>query len=102
MDFRILALAWLLPSTALGAPMEPTASNSPNLHGRAMHTAQMNFPSHGLTFCGSPRPQLCTMHYAPVCATQDPGLKSDWKTYSNACMACADPAVRAYRKGTCK
>ena len=54
-----------------------------------------------LTHCAGARPEMCAQVYAPVCATLDPELKSERKTYSNACMACADRAVRAYRAGSC-
>jgi hypothetical protein len=54
-----------------------------------------------LTHCTGSRPEMCAQVYAPVCATVDPELKSAWKSYSNACMACADRAVRAYRAGSC-
>ena len=49
--------------------------------------------------CPEPRPQVCTQEYRPVCATlQDGGFK----TYSNGCTACTDPAVTAYREGACE
>ncbi len=54
-----------------------------------------------LTICTGSRPQICAQVYAPVCATVDPELKSEWKSHSNACMACADRKVRAYRAGSC-
>ena len=48
--------------------------------------------------CESPRPQVCTMDYTPVC-----GERSDTsqKTYSNACTACSHKDVVSYRPGTC-
>ena len=54
-----------------------------------------------LTRCVDPRPEVCAQVYLPVCGTRDARLVSDWKTYSNACTACADPAVYAHRPGTC-
>ncbi len=56
------------------------------------------------------RPEMCAQVYQPVCGQ----LKSDsretapekkregeWKTYGNACTACADHQVIGYRQGTC-
>lgn len=54
-----------------------------------------------LTRCTDPRPEVCAQVYLPVCATRDAALVSDWKTYSNACTACADAAVYAHRAGAC-
>ena len=49
--------------------------------------------------CKQPRPQVCTQDYRPVCALlQDGGFK----TYSNGCNACSDPAVSGYREGACE
>jgi len=62
------------------------------------------------TQCKEPRPEICTMHYSPVCATRDNGVRcitapcpsTEMATYSNACMACADAAVISHRPGECK
>ena len=51
-----------------------------------------------LTQCSQPRPQVCTMEYAPVCARLNAGGKKD---YASACNACADDAVSSYLAGTC-
>lgn len=51
-----------------------------------------------LTQCTEPRPQVCTMEYAPVCATLIAGGK---KEYASGCNACADDAVAAYLPGPC-
>ena len=59
-------------------------------------------PSGELTMCTDPRPESCAQVYEPVCATRDPEMQSDWETYSNGCVACADPAVYAHRKGACE
>jgi hypothetical protein len=48
--------------------------------------------------CSEPRPQVCTMIYAPVCATLKAGGEAD---YSSPCNACADDAVESYREGRC-
>ena len=50
------------------------------------------------TQCTTPRPQVCTMEYAPVCATRNGGARAD---YSSACNACADDNVTAYINGRC-
>jgi hypothetical protein len=50
------------------------------------------------TQCTTPRPQVCTMEYAPVCATQTGGGRGD---YSSACNACADDKVTGYLNGPC-
>ncbi len=51
-----------------------------------------------VTQCSDPRPQVCTMEYAPVCADLTAGGK---KQYASACNACADDAVSGYLKGEC-
>ncbi len=50
------------------------------------------------TVCTEPRPQICTMDYRPVCAQLSDGT---FKTYSNGCTACTDPAVTGHREGAC-
>jgi hypothetical protein len=49
--------------------------------------------------CPEPRPQVCTQDYRPVCAMMHDG---SFKTYSNGCSACSDPAVTGYREGACE
>lgn len=52
-----------------------------------------------LTVCEDPRAQVCTLQYDPVCGY----LGGDnFKTYSNACAACADGAVSEHRPGACE
>jgi len=51
-----------------------------------------------VTQCTDPRPQVCTMEYAPVCADLVTGGR---KQYSSACNACADDAVSGYLNGEC-
>jgi hypothetical protein len=59
--------------------------------------------------CTDPRPQVCTMIYAPVCATRDTGVRcittpcpsSEQVTKSSSCNACSDPKVISYVKGEC-
>ena len=48
--------------------------------------------------CTEPRPQVCTMEYAPACASLAAG---GFRTYANGCTACADPAATGYRDGAC-
>jgi hypothetical protein len=50
------------------------------------------------TQCTQPRPQVCTMEYAPVCANLVAGGR---KESSSACNACADDAVASYLSGPC-
>ena len=47
-------------------------------------------------YCKNPRPQICTMQYAPVCG------KPTNKTYGNGCAACRDSNVFYYVRGKCK
>jgi hypothetical protein len=49
--------------------------------------------------CTEPRPQVCTQDYRPVCAELQDG---SFKTFSNGCSACSDPAVTGYRDGACE
>ena len=49
--------------------------------------------------CKEPRPQVCTQDYRPVCALLQDG---SFKTFSNGCNACSDPAVTGYREGACE
>lgn len=48
--------------------------------------------------CTEPRPQVCTMEYAPVCAT---GVDGTSKHYASGCNACADDTVIEYLPGSC-
>lgn len=51
-----------------------------------------------VTQCTTPRPQLCTTEYAPVCALVSQGGQ---KQYPSACNACADDTVAGYAWGEC-
>ena len=61
------------------------------------------------TACEEPRPAVCTREYRPVCGLRDAGIRcvtapcdsTEWRTYGNACDACADPAVYGYTPGEC-
>ena len=64
----------------------------------------------GLIKCKDPRPEVCTREFRPVCAKKDNGIRcvttpcpsTDDVTYSNACTACSDPDVIAYKPdGAC-
>lgn len=52
------------------------------------------------TVCPSPRPEMCTREYRPVCARLA-GEPERWVTRSNGCVACSDPAVEGHRPGAC-
>lgn len=52
----------------------------------------------GTTPCADPRPQVCTMEFAPACAVLAGGGR---KEFSSPCSACADPAVTGYVSGPC-
>jgi hypothetical protein len=49
--------------------------------------------------CEEPRPQVCTMIFAPVCATHNDGRQ---QTHASACNACADDSVGTYINGSCE
>ncbi len=61
------------------------------------------------TDCKSPRRQMCTREYRPVCAIRDTGVRcvttpcpsTEKVTKSNACTACADEKVFSYTPGSC-
>ena len=75
--------------------------------GGALATAaEPELPSaSALVLCTDPRPQMCTMHFDPVCGelrcAEEPCEKRATRTYSNACAACSDPDVVGYRRGAC-
>ncbi|RDH80654.1 MAG: hypothetical protein DIZ80_16610 [endosymbiont of Galathealinum brachiosum] len=52
-----------------------------------------------LTQCESPRSQVCTRDYTPVCGFESDG---NHKTFSNACTACSNENVISYDEGACK
>lgn len=51
-----------------------------------------------MTLCVDPRPEICTMEYAPVCGYTDSGQK----TYASGCTACSDKTVIGYIQGECE
>lgn len=50
------------------------------------------------TQCDTPRPQVCTMEYDPVCGYLLAGGSLE---YSSGCNACADDSVAVYLPGSC-
>jgi hypothetical protein len=52
-----------------------------------------------ISACDEPRPQVCTMIYAPVCASHADGRV---ETHASACNACADDTVATYVDGACE
>ena len=48
--------------------------------------------------CESPRPEICTLEYDPVCGILGNQQRQE---YPNACGACADTAVTGYIPGAC-
>ena len=51
-----------------------------------------------LVTCVDPRPEVCTLEYAPVCAELIAGGRRE---YASGCNACSDSAVAGYRNGPC-
>ena len=59
--------------------------------------------------CEGERPTICTHIYKPVCGSIDTGIRCvttpcpsvEFKTYGNACFACADNAVDGFIEGEC-
>lgn len=48
--------------------------------------------------CESPRPEVCTFEYRPVCGLERSG---GWRTEGNGCSACANPEILGYKEGAC-
>ena len=73
------------------------------------NTESQEGPQSARIECTDPRPEMCTQHYDPVCATRDSGVRcvttpcdsTETATYPNGCMACADPDVISYVEGLC-
>lgn len=51
-----------------------------------------------MTACTSPRPELCTADFNPVCGQR---ISGDTRTFGNACQACADISVIGHFQGQC-
>ncbi len=56
-------------------------------------------PGEAMVQCPTPRPQVCTRDYRPVCAVLG---NDERKQYSNGCSACGDEAVTGYVAGPCE
>ncbi|WP_432473628.1 hypothetical protein [Amphritea sp. HPY] len=56
-----------------------------------------------LVICESPRPQMCTREYRPVCGYKPaPGDRQYLtQSYGNACAACADSEVKGFVAEAC-
>ncbi|VAW60449.1 hypothetical protein MNBD_GAMMA08-2100 [hydrothermal vent metagenome] len=52
-----------------------------------------------LTKCKTPKSQICTREYKPVCGYEVDG---NYKTFSNACTACSNAKIVSYAEGACK
>lgn len=63
------------------------------------YTQDDEFDDKKLNQCVSPKPELCTKEYKPVCGFETDG---NYRTFSNACMACSDAEVNTYDDGACK
>lgn len=65
-----------------------------------------NYQTNDVVVCQDPRSNVCTREYAPVCAIKkcmaSPCSSVKKVTYANACTACADKTVRAYRPLKCE
>jgi len=55
-------------------------------------------PNVEMEMCVDPRPQICTMEYAPVCGVRDGGQK---ESFPNGCGACSNQEIVGYLPGEC-
>jgi len=58
------------------------------------------------TLCEDPRPEACTLEYAPVCATVNVQCVTEpcypvLETFGNGCSACGNQLVSSYIEGEC-
>jgi len=51
-----------------------------------------------LEMCVDPRPEICTMEYAPVCGVRDDG---NGESFPNGCGACSNQEIVGYQPGEC-
>ena len=99
------------PRTVAAAPAgdmkEPAKADAPKADAPKADAPKTDAPKS--VACTNPRPQACTMEYAPVCATRDTGVRcittpcpsSEQVTKSSSCNACSDTKVISYVKGEC-
>ncbi|MDX1496817.1 MAG: hypothetical protein R3352_04625 [Salinisphaeraceae bacterium] len=96
---RLFALGLLFTFASFSGGCNEQTETEPGRH------SQQN-----LTTCPEQRPQICTYEYNPVCGLRDTGVRcvttpcpsSEWKTYGNACTACADNKVSVHYPGKCQ
>ena len=62
------------------------------------HSGTDSDPGAELEMCVDPRPEICTMEFAPVCGMRDSGEK---ESYPNGCGACSNQEVVGYLPGEC-
>jgi len=59
----------------------------------------------GEVYCSSPRPEVCTEEYMPVCGWFGPDVQCIRypcaSTFGNGCLACSDINVAYYTPGEC-
>lgn len=79
LSVNALAIAFMILTSCAETPVPPVES--------------------ALTTCEDPRPQVCTMIYAPVCALRTDGSE---ETLASACNACADETVISHVDGACE
>ena len=96
-------VGWLLGVVVAVSACANPAGEAPTEHVEAV-------PDAAYTLCESPRPQICTREYNPVCAVKDTGVRcvttpcpsAEEVTYATGCTACADPKVLRHRLGACE
>ena len=56
-----------------------------------------------LVLCESPRPEMCTREYQPVCGYKSTTGDRQYhlQSYGNACAACADSEVKGFVAEDC-
>lgn len=83
-----------------GQPQQPSEQGG---------TAEEPEPTGDFIFCTSPRPEICTQQYSPVCGTVDTGIRcvtepcpsEEQVTFTNGCIACSNSSVSGYYLGSC-
>lgn len=93
----ITALAIALLTACAPQATEPTSKPAKPVEATATESIA----------CGDKRSKMCTKEYRPVCGKRDTRVRCvttpcpsvEYKTYSNACTACADEKVISYVVG---